>query len=158
MHVDGVDWMTARKKVDEMNRENDKGAWLAHLPYHVGVSMGFTGAILAVPMVFHKPTVLWFAENIVELSGDEIPDPADLETFWQVGSFSWEWMEPMLGTLSFVLLGLQFMRAQMQHIQMTPYSDFIRKWRANRLVRMYPQYDRYIVMEYSSTDLWYDKR
>mmetsp|Transcript_3192 Transcript_3192/g.3603 ORF Transcript_3192/g.3603 Transcript_3192/m.3603 type:complete len:257 (+) Transcript_3192:116-886(+) len=158
MMVDGVDWAPARQKANEMDKANDKGAWLVHLPYHIGVGMGFSGALIAVPLVFHQPTVFWFAKTVVELSDEEIPDPKELETFWQVGSFSWEYMEPMLGTLSFVLLGLQFMRAQMQHIQLTPYSDFIQQWRANRLAEQYPQYSRRIVMEFSYTDHWYNHR
>ena len=60
-----------------------------------------------------------------------------LQSFWNVGSWTWGWMEPYLGTASFVLLGLQFTRAQMQKINWKPYTEAILSWRANRLANRY---------------------
>lgn len=87
-------------------------------------------------------------------SDDELPKTEELNTMWLVGKFSWEWMEPMIGTLSFVLLGLQFTRMQMLHVGLTPYADFLIQWRARRLVRKFPQYDKNIVMDFAATDKW----
>ena len=32
--------------------------------------------------------------------------------FWKVGAWTWEWMEPAIGTASFVLLAMQLIRSQ----------------------------------------------
>ena len=105
----------------------------------------------------------------------DLPDDglADLDTFWNVGSWTWGWMEPYLGTASFVLLGLQFSRAQMQKMDWKPYTEAVLSWRANRLAdqftfffvflpRMffhinhnrYPQYNRVIVRDFAKSDPW----
>ena len=108
----------------------------------------------SLPFVFHKETVVWFAENVVLLPPSEIP-VEDLTTFWSVGSFAWGWAEPLLGTLSFVLLAAQLMRANMQHIGLSPFTDALIVKRADRLVRLYPKYDRNVVREFSITDRWH---
>lgn len=42
----------------------------------------------------------------------EVPPDKDLETWLEVGSWSWGWMEPPLGQLSFFLLCMQLARHQ----------------------------------------------
>lgn len=153
MRIDNVDWETARIKVEEINRSNDSRKHLAQLPYRVGVFAGI-GTLLSIPLVFHRGAVLWFAENIVNYPVEDIPKSEELETCWLVGRFAWEWMEPLIGTLSFVLLGFQFTRNHMLHIGLSPYADFLKKWRARRLVKNYPQYDKNIVMDFAATDHW----
>lgn len=153
MRVDNIDWESARIKLETINQANDKRKHLAQLPYRIGLFAGLT-TLVSIPLVFHRGWVVWFAENVVNYPPEDIPKPEELETFWLVGRFSWEWMEPMIGTLSFVLLGFQFTRNQMLHLGLTPYADFLVKWRAKRLVRRYPQYDRNIVMDFAKTDAW----
>jgi len=154
MRVENCRWVEARTKVEEMNRENDKGAWLALLPYRLGVGSAFVSALVSLPMVFHKETAIWFAREVVNMPEHEIPVD-EMTTFWSVGSFSWGYMEPLLGTLSFVLLAAQFMRANMQHMGLHPYTDKVNLLRASRLVKAYPQYDKNTVMEFSLTDKWH---
>lgn len=153
MRVDNCDWESARIKVEEINQANDRKKLLAQFPYRLGVFAGMS-TLLSIPLVFHRDTVLWFAENVVYYPIDDMPKPYELETAWLVGRFAWEWMEPLIGTLSFVLLGFQFTRNQMLHIGVSPYADFLVKWRAKRLVRRYPQYDKNIVMDFAATDHW----
>ena len=38
----------------------------------------------------------------------------DLETWLEVGAWTWNWMEPPLGTITFVLLCMQLSRSHMQ--------------------------------------------
>ena len=42
-----------------------------------------------------------------------------------VGEWTWGWMEPMLGTLSFILLAFQFSRSQMRRM-----AWFVTSWAA----------------------------
>ena len=58
-------------------------------------------------MVFDEKLALWFNEAYVTM---EIPPQSDLDTWLEVGSWTWGWMEPPLGTISFVLLALQVRR------------------------------------------------
>jgi len=154
MRVDQVDWPRARERVHEMNMENDRYAHLVQLPYVIGITGGTASGLLSLPMVFHKPTVVWFAENVVRLPPEEIP-VEELTTCWQVGGFAWGYMEPLLGTLSFVLLAAQFIRANMQNMGLHPYTNAMLAYRAKRLCRLYPQYDRNIVKEFAKTDAWH---
>lgn len=64
----------------------------------------------------------------------------------------WNWMEPPLGTLSFMLLCLQFSRAQMVNLGIRPFTSYIKDDRANRLCMEYPEYDSRILSQFSKTD------
>lgn len=154
MRVDSVTWREAREKVDtEINAANDAGAWLVRLPYQLGVMGGLVASVSAVPLVFHRPTAEWFCEKFVH---EDVPDGGieELDTFWKVGNWTWGWMEPYLGTASFVLLGLQFTRINMQRLHWMPYTERILEWRANRLANRFPQYNTEIVKEFSEADPW----
>lgn len=134
MLCDDVSWEEAQPRFNEMMTANRKGMWLATFPYKVGLVTSVTGAVLSIPMVFDYNTILWFNEHYVttgrllrpsspdrstinfshffslSLHIPDIPEPADLETWLECGAWAWNWMEPPLGTISFVLLALQFAR------------------------------------------------
>lgn len=61
-------------------------------------------------------------------------------------------MEPPLGTFSFVLLCLQFSRAQLQNLGIRPFTQYIKAHRAERLCREYPGYDEQVLSDFSTTD------
>ena len=65
----------------------------------------FIGGIASFPLVFEKNTVLWFNHHYVTM---DVPEVRDLETWLEVGAFSWNFSEPVLGQLSFALLTAQF--------------------------------------------------
>lgn len=44
--------------------------------------------------------MLWFNEHFVTA---DVPEPKDLETWLEVGSFAWQWMEPLIGKYSLQL-------------------------------------------------------
>jgi len=126
--------------------------WLYKLPYFVGIGTTLTIGGLAVPFVFDKSTAIWFCENYVK---QEIPtDPAELDTWYKVGTFTWSWMEPMIGTASFVLLSFQLVRNHMQRIDLKPFGRYLESQRANALCKRFPQYEREIVRDYAKSDPW----
>jgi len=148
MVVDGVDWVTANVKMREIKKENLSVLWLATLPYKVGVSVGLVTGFGCVPMIFNRGIAEWFNERFVT---QDVPDEKDLETLWEVGLWTWSWMEPPLGTASFVLLALQFVRAQMLNMDWKPYTGWVQNYRATRLSSIYPQYNEDIVGAYART-------
>jgi hypothetical protein len=67
----------------------------------------------------------------------------ELETYFEVGMWSWGWMEPPLGQLSFFLLCIQFSREQLDKLQYKTYAQMLKDKRANGLCEMYPKYHPY---------------
>lgn len=59
----------------------------------------------------------------------DVPEPKDLETMLEVGSWTWNWMEPVMGQVSFFLLCLQFSRAQIEKLGLRPYTEHIKSKR-----------------------------
>jgi hypothetical protein len=100
-------YTTALRSFYELEAFHKQGMTVYLLPYQVGVATAVTAAFCSIPLVFHLPTVHWFNELYVTT---DIPEPQDLETWLEVGSWSWNWMEPPLGQISFFLLCLQFSR------------------------------------------------
>lgn len=145
MCVDNVSWGEAHKVLTEMDMANERYYWAESLPYRIGIASAFAGAVGATLLVFNKPIAVWYAENV---AGEELPegveDIAELTTN-QVGTWTWSWMEPMIGTASFVLLCCQFSRAQMSKMNMKTYGERVLQWRADRLARKFPEYDRSMV-------------
>lgn len=64
----------------------------------------------------------------------------DLETYFEVGMWSWGWMEPPLGQLSFFLLTIQFSREQLDKLQYKTYFQTLKDKRADGLCELYPMY------------------
>ena len=122
---------------------------IATLPYKVGIAASFGGSIVSTPLVFHKGTAEWFNEAFVTT---DVPEPADMETFLEIGSWTWNWMEPVLGQISFVLLCLRFARSQIKNLGATPYSDWLQRRRGERLAARYGRYNKRIVMDFAIGD------
>lgn len=61
--------------------------------------------------------MLWFNDAFVtfEEAGD-----GELDTWLEVGSWSWNWMEPTLGEASFFILCMQMTRNNMQNLGWKP--------------------------------------
>lgn len=98
MTVDKVNYESACDTFKELADKNREGMWLLTLPYKIGIGMAVTAAGASFPMVFDFGTVAWFNEGYVTA---DVPEPRDLETALEVGSWAWNWMEPPLGTASF---------------------------------------------------------
>ena len=73
------------------------------------------------------------------------------QNYYTLYSWTWNWCEPALGTVSFVLLALQFARAQIQNLGYRPYTQFIKQRRAEQLASLYPQYDASLLINFSKS-------
>jgi len=155
MRVDSVTWDEAYQKLMEINKENDRYAWVVTFPFRISAFLGLSAAVSAIPLVFHKPTAVWFNDNFVH---EDLPEGGieSLDTIWKVGNWTWGWMEPYLGTASFVLLGFQMTRIHMQKINYKPYTETVLVWRANRLSKKFPQYEKQIVSDFAVVDPWHN--
>ncbi|EKX46541.1 hypothetical protein GUITHDRAFT_162980 [Guillardia theta CCMP2712] len=149
MAVDKVTWDDAHQRLFEIEESNSRGLGLFTMPYKTGIVVSVAAGLISVPMVFDLNTALWFNEQFVTT---EVADAKDLETWLEVGSWTWGWNEPVLGTVSFVLLCLQFARNQMINLGAKPYTGALQQWRARRLCRAYPQYNASIISEFSMAD------
>lgn len=79
-----------------------------------------------------------------------------LIVFYTKGSWSWAWMEPLIGQASFMLLTMQFARSQLTNMGLKPYSNWMRHRRANRLVARFKQYDPGLLKQFSEVDKYYN--
>lgn len=67
-------------------KANRRGLYLALTPYYTGITVSIISAIVSIPMIFSLNTVLWFNNLFVT---SDVPEPKDLETFLEVGSWAW---------------------------------------------------------------------
>jgi len=148
MDVDSCDYDTAVAKYQEIGKKNLEGTLLLNLPYKIGIAGALVAAFGSFPMVFDLGTASWFNELYVTT---DIPEARDLETPLEVGAWTWNWMEPPLGQISFFLLCLQYSRAQMDNLGIKPYTTRVKRMRAKKLAKAFPQYDPRIIMLYSET-------
>lgn len=145
MRVEGVTWEDAHGKLIEMDLDNEKYYWRQTLPYRIGILTAVLGGTLGTLMVFCKPVAELYGTCI---AGEALPEGVEdisSMTTNQVGTWTWSWMEPMIGVASFVILCSQFARGQMWKLNMRPYTENMLRGRANRLAGMHPQYDNGVV-------------
>ena len=152
MAVDSIEYSAAEEVVKRISAENKRGMAVALLPYQIGLGVSVAASAISFPMIFELNTVTLFNEYFVTA---DAPDSKDLETFLEVGSWSWGWMEPIIGQVSFVLLALQFARNQAINLGIKPYGDWMKNRRANHLLSVYPQYDEVFVKWYSESQTMY---
>ena len=148
MKVDGVEHVEAEKTVSEIEQAAKSGLAMSRLPYRVGIAAALVAGFGSIPMCFDLHTVLWFNEQYVTM---DVEDAKNLETWLEVGSWSWNWMEPPLGQASFFLLCLQYSRDQMKNIGMQTYTERVKDKRGAKLVEKFPQYNGIVVAEFGRT-------
>ena len=148
MKVDGVEHTEAEKTVGEIEQAAKAGLAMSRLPYRVGIAAALVAGFGSIPMCFDLHTVLWFNEQYVTM---DVEDAKNLETWLEVGSWSWNWMEPPLGQASFFLLCLQYSRDQMKNIGMKTYTERVKDKRGAKLVEKFPQYNGIVVAEFGRT-------
>eukprot|EP00542_Grammatophora_oceanica_P012623 CAMPEP_0194046518 /NCGR_PEP_ID=MMETSP0009_2-20130614/21422_1 /TAXON_ID=210454 /ORGANISM="Grammatophora oceanica, Strain CCMP 410" /LENGTH=250 /DNA_ID=CAMNT_0038691839 /DNA_START=43 /DNA_END=795 /DNA_ORIENTATION=+ len=146
MATDGINYAEAEEKFKEIQSFNSQGLFFLVVPYQVGIAASLTAALASFPLCFHLGTVDWFNKHYVTT---DVPPPEDLETWLEVGSWSWNWMEPPLGQISFVLLCLQFSRSQIQNLGIRPFTSSMKHRRAQRLIDAYPAYNSKVLADYS---------
>jgi len=152
MAVDSIEYDDAVNVVLEMSKYNRKYMEIHYFPYKLGLGTAIVGGIASFPLVFDVNSVKWFNHKYVTM---DVPEPRDLETFLEVGSWSWSWMEPVLGQVSFLLLVLQFSRSQLINLGIRPFGDKMKSIRADGLVQQFPKYNDMYVRWYSEGDTLY---
>lgn len=148
MTVDRCNYDVAQETYAKMSKANKEYMFVLALPYQIGIATAITAGFVSLPMVFHYGTAEWFNHYFVT---SDMPEPKDLETLLEVGSWTWGWNEPVIGTLSFFLLTFQFSRSQLDNLGVKPYTHKVKQWRAERLAEKFPQYDINVVMNYSKS-------
>jgi len=146
MAIDDVDWEGAQPRMEEIRIAASSGMGVAKFPYRAAIGTAVVGGLATFPLCFHLGTVMWFNDAFVTA---DLAEAKDLETALEVGSWSWNWMEPPLGQLSFFLLTLQYARAQMQNIGLKPYTEWLCNRRAAALSQKFPQYSERVIQEYA---------
>eukprot|EP01062_Namystynia_karyoxenos_P030659 TRINITY_DN22855_c0_g1_i18.p2 TRINITY_DN22855_c0_g1~~TRINITY_DN22855_c0_g1_i18.p2 ORF type:complete len:188 (+),score=16.04 TRINITY_DN22855_c0_g1_i18:95-658(+) len=72
------------------------------------------------------------------LEADPEP-PQHLAPLAQISTWSWDWMEPLLGTAGSVLLAAQFVRSNAKKMNPKPYAELVLSCLTDRLTRPNPQ-------------------
>jgi hypothetical protein len=151
MFVDNLSWHDAQPKLEELEAANKEMITVGTIPYKAGLVVSVVAGFGSIPMCFSLSTTKWFNENFVTA---DVAEDKDLETWLEVGSWAWAWMEPPLGQLSFLLLCLAYARNQMLNLGWKPYTSWLKNSRAERLQKRYPQYNKGILQTFSETDSW----
>jgi hypothetical protein len=160
MAVHNISWDDAQSKMEEIDNANkafgtkftSAVGYLASTPYFVGITASVTAGIASIPLVFDLDSAKRFNEHYVTA---DVAEEKDLETWLEVGSWTWSWMEPVLGQVSFLLLCLQFARNQMINLKWRPYSHALRNIRSRRLQRAFPEYNAMVLHQFSVNDKWF---
>jgi hypothetical protein len=152
MSVDKVSYQVAEQTFFDIAAMNSRGIEYETIPYKVAIAAALTAGFSSIPLCFHLPSVHWFNETFVTT---DIPEPADLETWLEVGAWSWNWMEPPLGQISFLLLCLQSCRSQLDNLGIRPYTSAVKQRRAKTLAAAFPLYNTKLVMDFSKTAGFY---
>lgn len=77
------------------------------------------------------------------------------DTILEVGMWTWGWMEPPLGTISFFILCMQFAAQQRLNLGLQPFTEWLKSRKADQFNLAYPMYDRYIVRDYAKAICFY---
>ena len=142
MVVDALEWPDAAAKADGMASKHAIGRTNLSLVKSISaVGIGAAG-LCTIPMVFGHDTALWFNESFV---GFVSPPENELDSLLEVGAWTWSWMEPPLGTISFLILCLQLSRDQL-NVE----SPFERR-RIARILTSHPAYDVTILTHWAQT-------
>jgi len=145
MSVDNCSWEEAHNVLASMDEYKERYYWFVTAPYRLGIFIATTFGIGSIFLVFHPSTADWYGTNI---AGEELPEGTDSVsdlTINQVGTWTWSWMEPMIGTASFVLLCAQFVRAQLIRINMKTFLAIMESRKADRVAQQFHQYDKSMI-------------
>jgi hypothetical protein len=146
MSVDGVTREDAKVKADEMDKMAQSGASLWEIPWRGLAVVSLVGGLATFPLCFDLSTALWFNDAFVTT---DVPPDEDLETWLEVGSWTWNWMEPPLGQLSFLLLTIQTASSLTNSIKEKQVT--FKTKRAENLANKFPQYDHVILAQFATT-------
>ena len=144
MFVDALSYPDATTRVDAMASEIKRNHTTQLLSQTVGVGSCMVG-LGSIPMVFSYETAIWFNERFVTT---DVPEARDLETMLEVGQWTWQWMEPPIGTLSFLFLAFQFARGRGIR---NPLEAWTMREKRRKLLEQYPQYSELILLAWAES-------
>ena len=107
MAMDEVSYEKAYRTFQQIEASYDKGMYWLGVPFTFSAIAMLVSGFVSVPLVFDLSTAEWFNGRYVTL---DVPPRKELETWLEVGAWSWNWMEPLLGTSTFVLMCMQYFR------------------------------------------------
>jgi len=110
---------------------------LMKAPYLFSIYFALVAGWASLPLVFHFQTALVFNDWFVTA---DPPERGDADTWLEVGAWSWNWMEPPLGTISFFLLCIQFAREQRMSIGGQAMAEVMQQNQADHLRERFPRY------------------
>jgi len=145
MAVDEVNYAEAEKTMQKVVEKCKEGLFMYALPYRIGIAIALISGIGAIPMVFDLNTATVFNDKFVTM---EYPQPSDLDTILETGAWTWNWMEPLTGTLSFSLLTLQYARQQLLNLGVKPFTGRVLSSRSNKLIRAFPNYNERLLSNF----------
>jgi hypothetical protein len=154
MVTDNVSYEMAQDTLKEIRLVNvggQKTAAYIHLGF---VCTAVSAGIMSFFLVFDMNTVLYFNEHFVTM---EVPQASELDTTLEVGAWSWNWMEPPLGQISFFLLCMQFAKGECEFLGIDPIHDWYRHKRAKKLVNKFPQYNSRVLRDFSLSEKYFQR-
>ena len=107
-------------------------------PYHASIYTALIAGWASLPLVFHYGSASLFNDFFVTA---DPPDVGEADTWLEVGSWSWGWMEPPLGTISFFLLCVQFAREQRMSIGGKAMQSMMEEKQALAMSLKFAKYD-----------------
>ena len=150
MVKDLVDYPGTTVRLKEMSALCASNHSLYNSPFQLAIfTAGFSGFV-SLPLVFSYPAASLF--NTYMVTADP-PNVGDADTFLEVGSWSWGWMEPPLGTISFFILCMQYVREKRLETGRTgAASELIQKRQGDLLTSTYGhQYDPDVLHAYGKS-------
>jgi len=109
MAVDGLEYTDTSDRLIEIASNIDFNDRALKAPAHLGIYTALLVGWGSIPLTFHYASAAKFNDLFVTA---DPPDIGDADTWLEVGTWAWNWMEPWGGTMSFFLLCMQFARDQ----------------------------------------------
>jgi len=147
MAVDGLEYTDTSDRLIEIASNIDFNDALLKAPAHLGIYTALLVGWGSIPLTFHYASAAKFNELFVTA---DPPDIGDADTWLEVGTWAWGWMEPWGGTMSFFLLCMQFAREQYLSIGGKTAVEQLVIFQGRRLTKLFPQYDQKIVESYAA--------
>jgi len=145
MSIDGIEYADTSARLLEMAKLINPNDPSIEAPFKVAIFASLLSGFASIPLTFHYATAAKFNDLFVTC---DPPEVGTTDTMLEVGMWSWAWMEPLTGTMCFVLLCFEFARDQRLAIGGKTAMHALMDHQASKLVKAYPQYDANILTKY----------
>jgi len=147
MAIDGISYSETTNVLLAVAKESVGQQIMMKAPYQLSIYTALVAGWASLPLVFHFSTATLFNDMFVTA---DPPDVGDADTWLEVGAWSWSWMEPPLGTISFFLLCIQFAREQRMSIGGKAMTEIMQEKQGENVAAKFPQYDGPALRQYSA--------